>query len=189
MANSPTKVDLDLTYAQQTAVVVSDGDFADVLTTLKTDEPDNLATATAIPVAAGQLWSNFVDDFIRATWDNLQGLKKIEVDTTNATPDVSTVLATLSADGDSIYISLRIQAKTASDGEVVSGKLAGLFYRTAGSVLVMDPVKTLADVGLAGVDIDLDISVDDIRLELTGIAATNIHWTAYIDDLKPVVGP
>jgi hypothetical protein len=189
MANSPSAVDLNLTYAEQTAVNVSNGTYSDVITTLKVDSPGDVAAALDIPESGGQLWSNFVDDYIRATWNSLQGQEVLSVQTTDATPDVSNILTTLTVDGDSAWISLRVQAKTGSAAEVVSGNLSGMVYRTGGSILIMDPGKNISNVGLAGVDIGVDILGDDVRLEITGIGATVIQWTIYVTDVKEVVGP
>ena len=103
MANPTPAADLALTYAEQAAVAVSDGTFADVMTAQKTDEVGLEAPASAISKSAGQLWSNLVDDYMRATWDSLQGLAVLTAQTPDATPLLIDV-AQLPASGDAIWI-------------------------------------------------------------------------------------
>lgn len=62
------------TLAQFLAKGVSDGTYADVLDALKVDAVGEEATATQIPDASGQLWSNMVDDFIEAAYPILRGI-------------------------------------------------------------------------------------------------------------------
>ena len=50
----------------------SDGTYGTVTDDLKTDAPGFEAPATAIPVAGGQLWSNMVDDFVKAAYPLLR---------------------------------------------------------------------------------------------------------------------
>lgn len=69
MANTPSEIDFATeTLAAFLAKAVSDGTFDDVVTTLKIDNPGEEAAATQIQLAAGQIWSNVVDDFIKATY-------------------------------------------------------------------------------------------------------------------------
>lgn len=62
------------TLAQFLAKAVSDGTYGDVADTLKLDEPGLEATATQIPIAAGEIWSNMVDDFILASYPLIKGI-------------------------------------------------------------------------------------------------------------------
>jgi hypothetical protein len=62
------------TLAQFLAKPVSDGSYGDVADTLKVDQPRQEATATEISVAAGELWSNMVDDFILASYPLIKGI-------------------------------------------------------------------------------------------------------------------
>jgi hypothetical protein len=69
MANSPSLIDLqNESLAQFLAKAISNGTFSDVITTTKVDNPGEEATATQIALAAGQLWSNVFDDFLRAMY-------------------------------------------------------------------------------------------------------------------------
>ena len=60
------------TLAQFLAKTISDGTFADVAEALKVDQPGQEADATDITVAAGELWSNMVDDFILSAYPLLR---------------------------------------------------------------------------------------------------------------------
>jgi hypothetical protein len=60
------------TLAQFLAKTISDGTFADVAEALKVDQPGQEADATDIIVAAGELWSNMVDDFVLAAYPLLR---------------------------------------------------------------------------------------------------------------------
>lgn len=62
------------TLAQFLAKPVSDGTYGDVADTLKVDQPGQEAAATEISVAAGELWSNMVDDFILAAYPLIKGI-------------------------------------------------------------------------------------------------------------------
>ncbi len=53
---------------------VSDGTYADVIGTLKTDSPGLEAPATGIATASGQLLSNLVDDYIQASYPAVQNV-------------------------------------------------------------------------------------------------------------------
>jgi hypothetical protein len=62
------------TLAQFLATPVDDGTWEDVLGTLKIDNPGEEASATEIELAAGQFWSNMVDDYIKATYPLVKGI-------------------------------------------------------------------------------------------------------------------
>ncbi len=67
MANSPTQINLQSeSITELLARAVSDGNYGDILQALKYDDPGEEAAASDIRPAAGQLWSNLVDDFILA---------------------------------------------------------------------------------------------------------------------------
>lgn len=62
MANSPNKITKSTSLATLLATPISDGTFADVLQTTKTDAAGQEAAATQISTAAGQLIANLWDD-------------------------------------------------------------------------------------------------------------------------------
>ena len=189
MANTTPAADLSLTYAEQVAVVVSDGTYSDVITTLKTDGTGLEAPASAISKHGGQLWPNFVDDYMRATWDSLQGLAVLGLQTPDAAL-VSLNVAELPASGDAVWLSFRYQAKTATPGEVVSGSMSGLFYNNAGVLTSAgDTSANFPSVPLAAAVIDWGMSGTTVQLDVTGVAGKLIQWTIYQLDSKPVVGP
>ena len=55
------------TLATLLAKVVGDGTYADIIQTLKTDQPGQETAATGISTSAGQLLGNFIDDFFLAS--------------------------------------------------------------------------------------------------------------------------
>ena len=60
--------DFSQTLTALLATSVSDGDYGDVLTTLKIDKVGQVTPATQINEYAGQLWSNAADDYISASY-------------------------------------------------------------------------------------------------------------------------
>jgi hypothetical protein len=189
MANPTSAADLGLTYAQQGVVVVSDGAYSDIITTLKTDEVGLEAPASAISKFGGQLWGNFVDDYIRATWDSLQGLAVLGLQTPDDIPIMLDV-AELPVDGDAAWLSFRYQAKTVDPGEVVSGSLSGMFYNLAGALTPLgDTSANFTSAPLVGAVINWGMSGTTVQLSVTGVVAKVIQWTIYQLDSKPVVGP
>ena len=68
MGNPVSVIDFNDSLAVFLATAVSDGTYDDLLTTLKFDKVGEEAQATDIDAAAGQLWSNVVDDYIKATY-------------------------------------------------------------------------------------------------------------------------
>ena len=190
MANPTPAADLSLTYAEQVAVVVSDGTYSDVITTLKTDGTGLEAPASAISKHGGQLWPNFVDDYMRATWDSLQGLAVMGAQTPDATPVLIDV-AELPDSGDAIWLEFRFQGKTATPGEVITGTICGMIYNNAGVLQPLGDGGTLfATAPLAAVGgIEWSTSATTAQLEVTGVAGKVIQWTIYQRDAKPVVGP
>jgi hypothetical protein len=190
MANTTTAADLAFTYAEQAAIAVSDGTFADVITTLKTDDTGLEAPASAISKYSGQLWANFVDDYMRATWDSLQGLAVFSAQTPDASPVLIDV-AELPNSGDASWLDFRFHAKTSTPGEVITGTICGMIYNNAG---VLQPIGdggtlfTTAPLAAAG-GVEWAFLGTTAKLELTGVAGKVIQWTLYRRDAKPVVGP
>jgi len=64
MANASSALDYSQRRADWLAQAVDDGTYDDIVVTLKVDAVGEEAAATQIEVAAGQLWSNLVDDVI-----------------------------------------------------------------------------------------------------------------------------
>ena len=75
MANSPSNIDFSVPLSTFLATAVSDGTWSDVISTAKVDEASNPATATAIRLYAGQLWSNLMDDLLLALYSLNEGAK------------------------------------------------------------------------------------------------------------------
>lgn len=70
MGNTPNSADFTKTITQFLADSVDNGTYNDIIgSVLKFDATDEDANATDIDAAAGQLWSNLLDDYIRATWN------------------------------------------------------------------------------------------------------------------------
>ena len=189
MANPTSKIDFSIPLATFLATAISDGFFSDILQQLKVDDPGEEADATDIDAAGGQIWSNIVDDFMLETYTLLQGAEDRTVNTVDATPDAFTVF-TLAADADAVYVRARIVARSAAVSEILEAEVAGTFYRTAdGFVSVLNPINTLAQVGLGASTVVLAASGNDVVLTVTGEVATPLEWTESILDVKPVTGP
>ena len=182
MSNPTNKFDFSITLAAFLATVEGDGTIADVLDVLKTDRVGYEANASAISVAAGQRWSNLVDDFIEKVYELNPGRKDYNAIETIGAVNTDTVIATLATNGDAWRIGIVITGRTATDGELVSARAEGHFYRDAGTVNVLDPIHTvLATAPLSGGDADLVIVGDDVILRATGVAAKTIGWHARVE--------
>jgi len=191
MANPTSVIDFSIPLSTWLASAVSDGTWSNVAQDLKVDEPGQAAPATAISTAAGQLWANMVDDFILNVYGINQGAKSYETTTTDAAPVTLATLATLSSDGDAYVIRVEAQAKTdaAAGGEVLDAAVAGVYYRTGGVVLVLNPTATVSRVGLTTAAPALVVVGDDVTLTATGELATNIKWTARAVEVREIPAP
>ena len=183
MANAVSSVDFEQTLAESLAVAVSDGTYADVVSSKKTDEPGQEAAATQIAQYFGALWADRSDDFRMKAWAammNTAGAGVIDVQTTDATPSVN-VIQSFAADGDARDVLIRVQAKHQSSlPGVAYFELGGVYQRTATGVYsTIAPIATSANAGLA-VSAALAFNVDALELTLTGLAANNIRWFAYV---------
>lgn len=191
MANPTSVIDFSIPLATWLSSAVSDGTWSNVAQDLKVDEPGQAAPATAISTAAGQLWANMVDDFILNVYGINQGAKSYETTTADAVPVSLATLATLTTDGDAYRIQVEAQGKTdaAGGGEVLDATLGGLYYRTGGAVLVLNPVSSVSRVGLTTAAPALVVVGDDVTLNATGEAATNIKWTARAVEVREIPSP
>jgi hypothetical protein len=71
VGNTPNAVDFTKTLSDFLAESVDNGTYNDIIgAILKVDKFDEVARASDIDLSAGQLWSNLVDDYMRATWNN-----------------------------------------------------------------------------------------------------------------------
>ena len=77
MGNGTNAFDFGASLSTFLGSPVSDGTWSDVVVTLKADSIDQTAKATDIANAGGQLWSNLVDDFIRATYPSFHLAAKV----------------------------------------------------------------------------------------------------------------
>ena len=120
-----------------------------------------------------------------------QGAKAYETTTTDATPATLATLATLTTDGDAYRIRVEAQAKTdaAGGGEVLDAEIGGLYYRTGGAVLVLNPTATVSRVGLTTAAPALVVVGDNVTLTATGELATNIKWTARAVEVREIPSP
>lgn len=77
MGNATNAFDFDDSLTTFLAGSISDGTYADLLTTLKFDRVGEEAVATEIDSNAGQLWANLADDYILATYDSFYRATKV----------------------------------------------------------------------------------------------------------------
>ena len=192
MSNTPSQVNfstpLATFLATQPPGQVAGQTYNLVVNTLKADRTGFEANATQQAASAGQLLHNVRDDLFLATYAALQGQQSLNVQTTDATVN-NTALHTFTTDGEAYFISVRVGARQTAQSELVTGVASGMFYRTGGAVLVLDPLKTISRVGLATADFDLVVTGQVVNLALTGIAATTIRWTPFVLDVKEVLAP
>ncbi len=188
MSNTVNQVNFSIPFATFLTLPTTDasGTWNDVLETLKVDEPGQEATAPEIAVAAGQLWSNLLDDFVEKVWDALEGATVYEVDTTDDTP-VLTTIASLTSDGDSIFIRGIVTARdTATPGKVIELVFGGTYYRSGGVISVIGLVGQFNQVGFTSAFTFSQVTGDDIQIEVEGEVATNISWDIRITEARPL---
>ena len=180
MANPTTKVDLTQAFSAFLATAISDGTFSDVVITKKVDEAGFLAPASAIAAAAGELWSNIMDDFIRAAWNVLEGQRRIiTLSTVGAVTDTA-VLETL-IDGDLVHFDIAIEGHGLVDNEVFVQRLTKAFYHETGTITqLLSFGGGTAENALAASAANVIINGSDIEVEVTGVGGTTISWTAAV---------
>lgn len=184
MANATSRIDLRTPFATFLAVSEGDGTIADVLQTLKVDRTGYEVNASGISVAAGQRWSNLVDDFCIAFYQLNPGRKDYQTTTSGAVnSDVS--MFTADTNGDVWRIKAIVTAYTATAGEIAVVHLEGHFYRASGTVTLFDPTHTVRNVAaLAGVDADWRINSDDVEIRCTGVAAKDITYDIRVEYME-----
>lgn len=188
MANSPSVVDFSTPLADFLAAAVSDGTYSDIVEVLKVDTPGKEAAASQVDRYYGQLYANVLDDFMLAAYQQLAGQRVVELDTVGAVVD-SEALLSLGADGDAWYIEVTVWGKTSAASELVVASVAGTYYRDAGVVAVIAPMAMLSDVGLAGANAVLAVSGTTVEIEVTGVAAKTIAWTAAVRTARELRAP
>ena len=115
------------------------------------------------------------------------GRKDHTLQTVGALTD-NVVLATLTTNGQLYRISGSATGRTATDGEVASARFGGHFFRDAGIVTKLDPTHTIIETApLAGIDLDLDISTDDVRVLATGIGGKTVDWAIRVDVVEEIL--
>lgn len=129
-------------------------------------EDDETDKVTRVTIGVGTDVVNDADDFV--TVRSLVG----HTTTTNATP-LNVTLDTMSANGAwavDVFVTCR-DTGAASNARV---KLSALVTRIAGAT----SISTVANdtIGSPGIAATLNVSGDDIRLQLTGLGATTIRW-------------
>lgn len=178
MANSPSEVDFTVPLATKLATAVSDGTWAAIFNVLKVDKIGKLVPASLIYTAGGQLLSNLVDDFIQKVWALNEGLENYNLGTVGAVTD-DAIVATL-ADGDLVHILVDVQGHGVANNEVCSESINAHYYRD-GTITELGKISYVsAQANLAGFAIDLVISSNDIKVEVTGVAAKTINWDARV---------
>lgn len=178
---------LDLTIPLETflAATKGDGTWADIVQVTKQDKPGKLIDATGIKDFGGELVANIWDDMWLASYRIFQGAKLHSTDTADATPvDIGTI-DTLTVNGDAAYIRATVTARDGSSpGNLVEVQLGGTFYRSGGTVSVMNPISTVARVGLTTATASLFVSGDVISARVTGEAGTDIEWSFTVNESR-----
>lgn len=187
MANGSNVFDFTIPWATFTATSISDGTYSDVFVSTKVDRVGYEVAATSVTVAHGQIWSNGVDDFISRVYQLNPGREDYTgiqtVGAVNATQD----LATIDADGEVWRMAAVVTGSTSTAGEVASAHISAHFYRSGGTVSILDPVHTIVTTaGLAGADADFTISADVVRITFTGIGGKTIDWDARVDYVEQI---
>lgn len=175
MSSTSTIFDFSVPLATWLADTYDDATYADVFQALKYDRVGYEAAASQLVAGAGQLWSNGVDDFILYVYAHNPGRKDYTLSTSGATTD-SQLLATLDTNGQLWRIEGIVTGRTATQGEVVSCKIGGHYYRAAGSVSTLDLTHTVARATLASADADIVVTGDNVSVVCTGEAAKDITW-------------
>lgn len=99
------------------------------------------------------------------------------VQTTDAT--VTTLLATTPDDGVAIICECRITGRKNDGTESAGYTVTGAFRRAGATTTTVGTAVTATHEDVAGWDAILDSSGTDVRVRVTGVAATTIDWAAY----------
>lgn len=117
--------------------------------------------------------------------------------TTNATPKVLTVDNTAAASNNTIllqnnnafaYKGMIVARRKASEGTITAAwEIKGLIRResnAASTVLVDSIIDTISNASGLDVSVAADTTVGALQITVTGLAATNIRWTATVDTVE-----
>lgn len=174
MANTTSSISyLTEDLATFLAKSVSDGTYADIVQTLKTDQVGEEAAATQIAIAAGQLWSNVEDDFFLASYPLIRqvatGLFSLDAGFTFSSNGVSPTV-------------VEAEFKVGTQSSEFTG--SELRRRTRGTQTTDATIKTLMtlhtlDTNSRHVKISVDVSGQDTT---NGIMSDRIVQTFYRDN-------
>ncbi len=110
--------------------------------------------------------------------DDIEGVVA-RIQTTDAT--VTTLLAHTIRDNTSLFIEAHILAKETDGSDRNAYIRRILVYRDGGAAVIQGAVEaTLTQESDADWDCTIDVDTNDVRLRVTGEAATTIHWEAKI---------
>ena len=103
------------------------------------------------------------------------------VQTTDATADVTLFTITLAED-EAITINATIAAAIDDYSGAIGGTVSGSARRPAAgaATLISSPNATIYDDIGATADFDITVSGNDVRVSVTGVAATTINWRAQL---------
>jgi len=204
VANSPSQITRSVSLADLLATLVSDGTYADVVGTAKTDELDKAAAATDIPEHAGQLWSNLVDDAAQAFVDSYYHSSKLWQTTDSAErealgSDDGLIVDQLAygVDDGILYVCTAVLGGSSSSWTTITatGTVAGPGSATnnavarwdgAGGATIQDSVVVISDAGavtgvasiaVSGLVDGRDVSADGVALDAHLIDIANPHST------------
>lgn len=180
--SDPSNLDLTIPLADFLADFVSDGTWANVLTDLKADALGEEAAASDIAAAAGQLWSNQMDNMFLEMYRIHQGNTLFSTSTVDATPVTVGTIDTLTADRDAAFVRVTVTARApGSDAFVLEQSLGATFYRAGGTISQLNPINPVSRVGLTTAISEFLITGNVIAVQVTGEAATGLNWAVTVD--------
>lgn len=183
MANSPSALDFNLTWAEFIATAVSDGTYSDVLVTTKVDRL--AAAATEQAENSGQLWSNVVDDFVRATYPFFEGRNPESVKATFNTGVPYNPYTVTPGTDESVHFVARAYLKDpANAANTYLQKLEVIVTDVAGALTVTTISSAQYTGGTWTVTPGHLISAADYALRWTHNAAGDAEFDLHIDVLK-----
>lgn len=204
MANSPNIITRSVSLADLLATAVSDGTYADVLETTKTDATGQEAAATDIAENGGQLIANLWDDatirvvqmYDRATkvWlpadaaarDALGSVDDLEADAVCMLADTKVLYYCVSVDGGSASTWAALPASgnisgpgATTDHAVVrwDGALGGVVQNSVVIISDAGAITGVASIAVSGNVDGRDISTDGATLDAHVASIANPHST------------
>ncbi len=177
MANSPTSVDLN------------DPDYRTTHADLITDKTDRVPVTRVQSQQHGtQHWADWVDDNILALVEGGLVPRRLLQATTDATPTTISPVVHTMTDGAAAEVEVKAWGRVGPQ-DYIFRHIRSRFERDGGSItedVDFDTGNEYSTGGTLSPDgaVDIIVSGNDLAVQVTGKAATNITWRVFVSFLE-----